>query len=156
MIGHALYHLRLRRGMLCLNSEFQQIMITLFNFTFYFTLLVGGAFVQWFLKAVYLESRRSRIRTQLWHIQASKKKSFVKIKYCGEPPWPRWRARPQRDRARILNSIYGKQWHLIHLTIFSRFSWFSLAYMCTKVVWNPIYLISHQWCECRASYRIAR
>ena len=31
------------------------------------------------------------------------------------------------------NPVSGGQFHLIHLTIFSRFSWPSSAYMCTKV-----------------------
>ena len=32
-----------------------------------------------------------------------------------------------------LNPVSGGQCHLIHLTILRRFSWPSLAYMCTKV-----------------------
>ena len=32
--------------------------------------------------------------------------------------------------------------HLIHLIILRRFSWPSLAYMCTKVAWGPIHFIS--------------
>ena len=31
------------------------------------------------------------------------------------------------------NPVSGGQCHLIHLTILRRFSWTSLAYMCTKV-----------------------
>ena len=42
--------------------------------------------------------------------------SLVKIRYCGEP-----------------NSVSIGQCHLIHLTILRRFSWPSLAYVCTKV-----------------------
>ena len=42
-------------------------------------------------------------------------------------------ARPQTARARISNPVSGGQCHLIHLTILRRFSWPSLAYMCTKV-----------------------
>ena len=41
--------------------------------------------------------------------------------------------RPQTTRARISNPVSGGQYHLIHLTILRRFSWLSLAYMCTKV-----------------------
>ena len=41
--------------------------------------------------------------------------------------------RPQTARARISNPVSGGQCHLIHLTILRRFSWPSLAYMCTKV-----------------------
>ena len=36
-------------------------------------------------------------------------------------------------RARISNLVSGGQCHLNHLTILRRFSWPSLAYMCTKV-----------------------
>ena len=42
-------------------------------------------------------------------------------------------ARPQTARARISSPVSGGQCHLIHLTILRRFSWSSLAYMCTKV-----------------------
>ena len=42
------------------------------------------------------------------------------------------RARPQTAMARISNPVSGGQCHLIHLTILRRFSWPSLAYMCTK------------------------
>ena len=42
-------------------------------------------------------------------------------------------ARPQTARARISNPVSGGQCHLNHLTILRRFSWPSLAYMCTKV-----------------------
>ena len=53
----------------------------------------------------------------------------------------RLRARPQTARARISNPVSGGQCHLIHLIIFRRFSWPSLAYMCTKVAWSPIHFI---------------
>ena len=39
----------------------------------------------------------------------------------------------QTARARISNPVSGGQCHLNHLTILRRFSWPSLAYMCTKV-----------------------
>ena len=42
-------------------------------------------------------------------------------------------ARPQTARVRISNSVSGGQCHLNHLTILRRFSWPSLAYVCTKV-----------------------
>ena len=45
----------------------------------------------------------------------------------------RERARPQTARARISNPVSGGQCHLNHLTILRRFSWPSLAYLCTKV-----------------------
>ena len=54
----------------------------------------------------------------------------------------RQRARPQTARARISNSVSGEQCHLNHLTILRRFSWPSIAYMCTKVVERPIHFIS--------------
>ena len=40
---------------------------------------------------------------------------------------------PEFLKNRILNPVSGGQCHLIHLTILRRFSWLSLAYMCTKV-----------------------
>ena len=55
--------------------------------------------------------------------------STCESQYCGEPPWPRGSVlglRPPGLEFRILC-------HLIHLTILRRFSWPSLAYMCTKV-----------------------
>ena len=51
-------------------------------------------------------------------------------------------ARPQTARARISNPVSGGQCHLNHLTILRRFSWPSLAYMCTKVAYSPIHFIS--------------
>ena len=42
-------------------------------------------------------------------------------------------ARPQTARTRISNPVSGRQCHLNHPTILRRFSWPSLAYMCTKV-----------------------
>ena len=44
-------------------------------------------------------------------------------------------------RARISNHVSGGQCHLNHLTILMRFSWPSLAYMCTKVASSPIHFI---------------
>ena len=45
------------------------------------------------VKAVCMESRRSRVRTPLRSSSLKKKcffhRSLVKIKYCGEHPWPR-------------------------------------------------------------------
>ena len=51
-----------------------------------------------------------------------------------------------RDRdvacsASISNPVSGGQCHLIHLIILKRFSWPSLAYMCTKVAQSPIHFI---------------
>ena len=45
----------------------------------------------------------------------------------------RYRVWPQTSRARISNPVSGGQCHLTHLTILRKFSWPSLAYMCTKV-----------------------
>ena len=39
---------------------------------------------------------------------------------------------PQTARARISDPVSEGQCHIIHLTILRRFSWSSLAYMCTK------------------------
>ena len=39
------------------------------------------------------------------------------------------------------NPVSGRQCHLNHLTILRRFSWPSLAYMCTKVALSPIHFI---------------
>ena len=55
--------------------------------------------------------------------------STCESQYCGEPPWPRGSVlglRPPEFEFRIMC-------HLNHLTILRRFSWPSLAYMCTKV-----------------------
>ena len=41
------------------------------------------------VKAACLESRRLRVRTPLWPPSYKETKCFVKIQYCGEPPWPR-------------------------------------------------------------------
>ena len=38
-----------------------------------------------------------------------------------------------RQGSNFENPVYGGQCHLNHLTILRRFSWPSLAYMCTKV-----------------------
>ena len=51
------------------------------------------------------------------------------------------RARPQTARARISNSVSGGQCHLIHLSIIRRFSWPSLAHMCTQVAFITIHFI---------------
>ena len=40
---------------------------------------------------------------------------------------------PRTARARRSNPVFGGQCHLIHLTILRKFSWPSLAYMCSKV-----------------------
>ena len=42
-------------------------------------------------------------------------------------------ARSASDRQGISSPVSGGQCHLNHLTILRRFSWPSLAYMCTKV-----------------------
>ena len=50
---------------------------------------------------------------------------------CGACVTERQRARPQTARAQISNPVSGGQCHLVYLTILRRFSWPSLAYMCT-------------------------
>ena len=88
------------------------------------------------VKAACLEILRSRFRAALWPSSFKERKCFflrslVKIQYCGEPPWPRGNGIgliPPGPKFRILC-----QCHLIHLTNLRRFSWPSLAYMCTKV-----------------------
>ena len=56
------------------------------------------------------------------------------------------RAQPQTAKARISNPVSGGKCHLIHVTILRRFSWPSLAYMCTKVALCPIIFISFHFC----------
>ena len=55
------------------------------------------------------------------------------VSIVGASVTEKWRARPQTARARISYPVSGGQCHLNHLTILRRFSWPSLAYMCTKV-----------------------
>ena len=52
--------------------------------------------------------------------------STCESQYCGEPPWP-------RGSVLGLRPVSEGQCHLNHLTIFRRFFWPSLAYMCTKM-----------------------
>ena len=88
------------------------------------------------VKAACLESAGSSLALALM-FQENKMllaRSLVKIQYCGESPWPRGSVlglRPPGHEFWIL-CLY-RQCHLIHLTILRRFSWPSLAYMCTKV-----------------------
>ena len=50
----------------------------------------------------------------------------------------------QRNWAQISNPVSGGQCHLIHLAILRRFTWPSLAYMCTKVFTaSPDYILFH-------------
>ena len=57
----------------------------------------------------------------------------VKLSIVGSLRDREVRARPQTANARISSPVSGGQCRLIHLTILRRFSWPSLAYMCTKV-----------------------
>ena len=72
-------------------------------------------------------------------LQVSKKqnvlpRSLIKIQYCWRASvTERQRARPQTARAQILNPVSEGQCYLINLTILKRFSWPSLAYMCTNM-----------------------
>ena len=90
------------------------------------------------VKGACLGSRRSRVCAPLW--PSSFKETNVSCPLTrkdsilwGASVTERQRARPQTARARISNQVSGGQCHLIHLTIFKRFSWLNLAYMCTKV-----------------------
>ena len=69
--------------------------------------------------------------------------STCESQYCGEPPWPRGIVLGLRP-PRISNPVSGGQCHLNHLTILRRFSWPSLAYMCTKVHKGFISFLSWQ------------
>ena len=92
------------------------------------------------VKAVCLKSRRSRFRTPLWPSSFKETKMFlprsvVKILYCGELSWSRGSVlglRPPGFEFRIL-CLKGN--------VISFISWSSLAYMCTKVAWDPIHFI---------------
>ena len=62
-----------------------------------------------------------------------------------------------RDRE-AANSVSGGQYHIIHLinlTILRRFSWPSLAYMCTQVSYSCSFYISifFRHMHCALSYR---
>ena len=59
--------------------------------------------------------------------------STCESQYCGEPPWPRGSVLGPDRQSSISNPVSGGQCHLNHLTILRRFSWPSLAYMCTNV-----------------------
>ena len=79
----------------------------------------------------------ARVRGSVPGLGGLKKKMFlphprVKVSIVGSLR-DKERARPQTARARISNPVSGGQCHLNHLTILRRFSWPSLAYMCTKV-----------------------
>ena len=82
------------------------------------------------VKAACLESRRSRVRTPLWHSSFKETKMFllrslVEVIYCGEPPWLRGSVlglRPPWLEFRII-CLEGMRCHLIHHTIPGRLSW---------------------------------
>ena len=92
----------------------------------------------------YLESRRSRTEPRSG-IQVSKKQivssplTFNIVRSLCD--WEVDCARPQTSRARISYPVSEGQCLLIHLTILRRFSWPSLAYICTNVALNPIHFI---------------
>ena len=100
------------------------------------------------VNSVCLESRRSLFRTPLWPSSSplSSKHDLLSLPtgkdsiLWGAYVTKRWRARPQTAKARISNPVSGGQCHPIHLTILRRFSWPSLAYMCTKVARTPFIL----------------
>ena len=92
------------------------------------------------VKAVCLESLRSRVRTPVWHSSFKEAKCFFsahsgKFNIVGS-----LRDREvagsasdcQGSNFEFCSCVWG-QCHLIHLRILERFSWPSLAYLCTKV-----------------------
>ena len=106
--------------------------------------------VQWLELPVWKVGNRGfEPHSCLW-VQRNKMfllRTLIKIHYCGEPQWPRGSVlglRPLGLEFRILclGGGGGGQCHLIHPTIVRRFSRPILAYMCTKVAWNPNYFIS--------------
>ena len=100
----------------------------------------AGALMQWLkLPAYCLESRGDRGFEPHSGLQVSKKQ-YISSPLTrkdsilwGASVTERQRALPQTARARISNPVSGGQCHIIHLTILGRFSWSSLASMCTKV-----------------------
>ena len=64
--------------------------------------------------------------------------STCKTQYCGELPWPRVGVLGLRPTGLEFRILCLED----HLTILRRFSWPSLAYMCTKVALSPIHFIS--------------
>ena len=57
----------------------------------------------------------------------------VKVSIVGSLPDREVACSASDRQGRISNPVSGGQCHLIHLIILRRFSWPSLAYMCTKV-----------------------
>ena len=53
----------------------------------------------------------------------------------------RERSLPQTTRARISNYVSGGQCHIIHIIILRRFTWPSLAYMCTKMTLKITFIL---------------
>ena len=79
------------------------------------------------VKAACLESRISRFRIPLW-LQVSKKQNIFSSLTCKDSIL--WGASvTERARARISNPMSEEQ---CHLTIFRRFSWPSVAYICAQ------------------------
>ena len=90
------------------------------------------------VEAACLESRRSLVQALLWPSSFKEKNVSFPLTRNDSILWgtsvtKRWRAQPQTARAQISNPVSGGQCHLVHFTILRRFSWSSLAYMCTKV-----------------------
>ena len=96
------------------------------------------------VKSYCLESRRSRSEPRSG-IQVSKKQNvsspltFNIVQSLRD--WEVDCAGPQTTRARISYPVSVGQCFLIHLTILRRFSWLSLAYICTNMAFNPIHYI---------------
>ena len=86
------------------------------------------------VKAACFESQRSQVQSPLWSSSFKETKCFFPAH-----AWRFWasvaekyRARPQTARARISNPVSGRAVPSHYLTILSRLSWLSSAYICTK------------------------
>ena len=95
------------------------------------------------VKTASLESRRSRVRTPLWPSGFKDAICFFSLTridsiLCGTCVAAKYSARPRTARAQISNPVSGVQ---CNLTIFERFSWPNLVYLCTKVAYNPFHCL---------------
>ena len=102
----------------------------------------GGGLVQW-LKLLHWKVGNCRFEPHA-RLQVSKKQNVSSLHIRkdstlrGRSVTERWGVQPQIAKARISNLVSGGQCHLIYLTILRRFSWPSLAYMCTKVAYMAL------------------
>ena len=100
-----------------------------------FVITATGALVQW-LKLLHWKVGNCVFEPHA-RLQVSKKQNVSSLLIRKDSTL--WGVQPQIARARISNLVSGGQCHLIHLTIFKRFSWSSLAYMCTKVAYMALH-----------------